>query len=142
MSKISTTGNLDTSFDLNGYKTYPFDANETSSTGASIHLQGTDLLIVGGTRFSSIKYLALLKVDKNGNLISYFGTNGKKTTILLLSTQAFQMLYRITLLTIIMIFFQAIWFQKMLARLFTFIQMVKSYWLETAIIRILQTGLV
>lgn len=81
LSKINSNGILDTSFNTTGYKTYPLATSEFSS-GESIYLQGTDLLIVAASTFQAtsfgIRYLALLKTDLNGQYISSFGTGGKK----------------------------------------------------------------
>lgn len=76
LSKMNLVGNLDIMFDSNGYKIYPLNTIDYSN-GINIFLQNSELLLTGSTVIGA-KYLALLKINLNGDLIQSFGINGVK----------------------------------------------------------------
>jgi len=75
LSKINSNGNLNFDFDNNGYKVYTIDSNEISSKGVSVFEQNSELLLIGNARINA-KYLILIKIDLDGNLIQNYGING------------------------------------------------------------------
>ncbi|MQP24994.1 T9SS type A sorting domain-containing protein [Flavobacterium sp. LMO8] len=86
LSKMNVVGNLDIMFDSNGYKTYPLSANDYSN-GINIFSQNNELLLTGSSVIGA-KYLALLKVNLNGDLIQSFGINGVKKIEVVSSTDS------------------------------------------------------
>ena len=86
LSKITQDGNLSTSFDSNGYKLYPIGTIDYSN-GINVFLQNNELLLTGSTVIGA-KYLALLKVNLNGDLIQSFGINGVKKIEVVSSTDS------------------------------------------------------
>lgn len=86
LSRIEFSGSIDTTFDSNGFKTYPLNDFE-NSRGINLFLQSNEIVVVGSSTYptnvaNSTKYLILLKVDENGILSSSFGVNGIKEVVL------------------------------------------------------------
>ena len=86
LSRINLNGTIDNTFDTNGYKIYLTNQYEIS-VGVNLFLQSNEIILTGGSSFpinepNYSKYLILLKVELNGNLINNFGENGIKKVLL------------------------------------------------------------
>ena len=81
VSKLTLNGTIDTTFDTNGYKTYPYSQD---GMGKAIFSYENDLLLVadgknyyyGVPSYQTSK--VLMKIDENGNYVTSFGVNGIK----------------------------------------------------------------
>lgn len=84
VSKINSDGTPDLSFNSVGYKLFPLLSGD-GAVGVSIHNYLGNYLLVGSNKvvsFYSEKFLFILKIDYNGNLINSYGNNGLKTITL------------------------------------------------------------
>lgn len=81
VSKLTLNGIVDTTFDTNGYKIYPYSQD---GMGKGVFSYEDDLLLVADGKnyaFGVPLYQTskvLIKIDENGNYVNSFGTNGKK----------------------------------------------------------------
>lgn len=77
------TGDLNSSFDSNGYKTFTSNLTGTGDynpfRGGFIFNYDNGYLLAGNNSQNSISYLTLIKIDGNGNADSNFGVNGYKS---------------------------------------------------------------
>jgi len=77
------TGDLNSSFDSNGYKTFTSNLPGTGSynplKGGFIFNYDNGYLLAGNNSQNSISYLTLIKIDGNGNADSSYGVNGYKS---------------------------------------------------------------
>lgn len=84
VSKINSDGTLDLSFNSVGYKSFPLTSGD-GAKGISIYYYLGDYFLIGSNTpisFNSEKFLLVMRIDYNGNLISSYGSNGLKTITL------------------------------------------------------------
>lgn len=88
------TGDLNSSFDSNGYKTFTSNLTGTGNynwlRGGFIFNYDNGYLLAGNNNQNSISYLTLIKIDGNGNADSNFGVNGYKSIPCSHSTSTFE----------------------------------------------------
>ena len=77
------TGDLNSSFDSNGYKTFTSNLTGTGNynylKGGFIFNYDNGYLLAGHNSQNYISYLTLIKIDGNGNADSSYGVNGYKS---------------------------------------------------------------
>lgn len=81
--KLLSSGNIDTSFGTNSFKTHIFNSTTPSTSDVNNIIKGSDgYFLIGKTKHSEsssyINNLVIAKIDENGDYVNSFANNGIK----------------------------------------------------------------